>query len=640
VGFSLDHSFNDVAVLAAGGTGSSGRVGSVAFRNGNGFAVGSVEGGDEVGFEGIRANGDVSLFAAGGNLTPLVVNEAIDSLAGSIHLEGFDVAIQSPVSALSGDITVAVGAQTYSQGVGGTAMIAADLVHGGELRFLGSTGAGDTVTYADWSGAPLAFDFAWLDGIENLIGSSSASDQFHGPGAAASYRFGAGGTIEVGGVEVSGFENLFAGSGNDTFVVAPGGGLSGLLHGGGGVDLLDYAGYGSPVSVHLGAARATGFNGVTGVEIYRGSAFEDTLTGTAGNDTFTIYADNAGQVNGGTLFFSFEHLRGIGGADRFLFQNQATVGSVDGGAGDDLLQIDDRNLGGTHTYTITGNRITRNPSYLFTGLERIRLLLGPGDDTVVTGDYGLVQTFDGGAGNDFLRLGSGIYLRDSPMAFGGSTIHHSGFEGPFPPDTAPGEVLQVQTNQVPRPPQGNGFLVEDRFTPGGAAAGEALLQALSQQSGNAFSAVLAGQAVLLQLDGQQYLFRAPSSLDGSLTAPPPELIERLREQLRADGWAELAEAIEFAGPMSLISSDGPFPVDLASPVPPELLALLGNALAIDAAGELFSALEMLVFVPVTAADGVVAIFVAAVPVDEATRALLLEHLGEAAFTEMEEALAP
>src|SRR5690606_9029921 len=133
--------------------------------------------------------------------------------------------------------------------------------------------------------------------------------------------------------------------------------------------------------------------------------------------------------------------------------NQATVKSVDGGLGDDLLQIDDRDLGGTHTYTITGNRIRRNPDYVFSGIEGIRLLLGPGNDTVVTGDFGLVQSFDGGGGSDFLNLGPSVYLRDSPMPLGGSTIFHSGFERPFPPDTPPGGVLQIQANNVPRPQQ-------------------------------------------------------------------------------------------------------------------------------------------------------------------------------------------
>lgn len=734
--FTLAHSGNNVATLAAGGTGSAGRVGSIDFQGGNGFEVGSVEG-----IAGIRATGGVVLFSSGSYQETVFVNETIDSLDGSVHLTGYGVTINDLVSAPSGDITVAIGSGNFYQSEGGIAAIHADLVHGGSLSFLGGSATGDTVTYSDYSASPVVFDFASLGGIENLIGTSFASDQFNGPALAGNYQFTGGdmfevngvtvsgfenviggseddlfsfqdgsyltgtldggnglanrisyagfssaatvnletgvgsgvpsgfsniqvfngsshadtvigfqassnyqflsdGTFKVGGFEVGGFENLFAGSGNDTFAVAPGGGVSGLLHGGAGFDALTYENYGAPVFVNLGAANATGFSAIAGLERYLGSAFEDTFTGTSGDDTFTIHAANAGQVNGGSLFFSFEHLRGAEGADRFLFQNQAMVKSVDGGLGGDLLQIDDRDLGGTHTYTITGNRIRRNPDYVFSGIEGIRLLLGPGNDTVVTGDFGLVQSFDGGGGSDFLNLGPSVYLRDSPMPLGGSTIFHSGFEGPFPPDTPPGEVLQIQANNVPRPQQGIDFLVEDRFSPGeGAAmAGASLLQALSQQGGNAFSAVLAGQAVILQIDGQQYLVRAPASLDGTLTAPPAELIERLREQLRADGWAELADAIEFEGAMSLISSDGPFPVDLESAVPPDLLVLFGSSLALDAAGELFSALEMIAFVPVTADDGAVAIFAVVVPIDEGTRAILLEHLSEVAFREMGEAL--
>jgi hypothetical protein len=144
--------------------------------------------------------------------------------------------------------------------------------------------------------------------------------------------------------------------------------------------------------------------------------------------------------------------------------------------------------------------------------------------------------------------------------------------------------------------------------------------------------------VVLQIDGQQYLFGVPASLDGSLTAAPEEIIAQLRENLRADGWTELADAIGFDGPMTLISLDGPFPVDLSSPIPPELLPILAGNLAIDAARELFDALGMVVFIPVTAADGAVSIFAIAIPIDDATRALLLEQLNEAAFTELSDAL--
>src|SRR5690606_35961414 len=127
-----------------------------------------------------------------------------------------------------------------------------------------------------------------------------------------------------------------------------------------------------------------------------------------------------------------------------------------------------------------------------------------------------------------------------------------------------GEVLQVQTENVPLPRQDTNFQVEDRFTPGSGAGmtGENLLQALSQQGGNAFSSVIAGQAVVLQIDGQQYLFGVPASLDGALIAPPGELIERLRENLRADSWVELAAALGFEGPMTLVNTDGAFPLDL------------------------------------------------------------------------------
>lgn len=258
----------------------------------------------------------------------------------------------------------------------------------------------------------------------------------------------------------------------------------------------------------------------------------------------------------------------------------------------------------------------------------------------MTRDFGLTQTFDGGAGNDILDMGPGVFLAGSPMPLGSSTIFQNGFEGPLAPNTPPGEVLQVQTGNVPSPQQDIDSQVEDRFTPGNDSVMPAqnLLQALSQQGGNAFSAVLAGQAVVLQIDGQQYLFGVPANLDGSLTPPPAEIIAQLRENLRADGWAELADALGFEGPMTLVSLDGPIPVDLSTPIPPELLPILASSLATDAARELFDALGMVVFVPIAAADGAVSLFAIAIPIDDAIRALLLEQLNEPAFTELSEAL--
>ena len=511
----------------------------------------------------------------------------------------------------------------------------------------GGGGKANEISYAGFTtGAVLNLEVSAssgiLGGFSNIQGfnGSPQIDTVIGLQAPSLYQFSAGGLLTVGGFEVSGFDNLFAGPGNDTFIVGPGGGIPGILNGGAGFDVLNYSGYGTPVSVNLGVPSATGFGGIAALESYFGSPFIDTFTGTTANDTFTINADNAGNVNGSALFTSFEQLRGGAGADRFLFLNQASVGSVEGGIGNDLLEIDDRTLGGTNTYTVTAGQIVRNPTYRFSGIEGIKLLLGPGNDTVVTRDFGPTQSFDGGAGNDILDMGPGVFLAGSPMPLGSSTIFQTGFEGPLAPNTPPGEVLQVQTGNVPSPQQDIDFQVEDGLAPGNDSVMPAqnLLQALGQQGGNAFSAALAGQAVVLQIDGQQYLFGVPANLDGSLTPPPAEIIAQLSENLRADGWAELADALGFEGPMTLVSLDGPISVDLSAPIPPELLPILASSLATDAARELFDALEMVVFVPIAAADGAVSLFAIAIPIDDAIGALLLEQLNEAAFTELSDAL--
>lgn len=589
------------------------------------------------------ADGDIKLLAAG----DAFIDGAVASGNGDVEISGYNVTINQQVSALTGDIKVQIGSGEDSVDSGGTAAINADLLRGGMLRFTGGTGSMDTVTYAGYGeydeddvyiGPAVSFDISDLDSIEYLIGSSSTGDGLMGPSSSSVYEFDGPDAFAVEGVSVSSFENLFAGSGADLFHVSSGG-LTGHLSGGRGIDTLDYSEFGSPVTVDIAYATASGFGGINGLEKFKGSAGVDTFLGSSGDDTFNITAANAGRLNGVTDFASFENLGGGSGADYFRFLNQATVGSIDGGDDFDILDIDDRNLGGVNTYTITTNRISRNPSYLFSGIEGLQLLLGPGNDTVVSGGNGLVQNLNGGGGFDTLNLGPGVFLTGSPILIGGSSIFHTGFEGPTPGNA--NSILTNQTGNVPQPDSGPDSSSEDQYTLNNGGSGQdaaKLLQALGAQGGNAFAAALAGQAVVIQIDGQQFLLGAPASLDGTFSDPPAGLLRQLRENLSAGGWSELADAIDFEGSMILVSSDGSFAIDLSGTAPAEIAALLGENLAPGSTQELFAALEMAIFIPITSADGVVAILAVPIQPDPALLALLNELLNEQAFTELTGAL--
>ena len=123
---------------------------------------------------------------------------------------------------------------------------------------------------------------------------------------------------------------------------------------------------------------------------------------------------------------------------------------------------------------------------------------------------------------------------------------------------------------------------------------------------------------------------------GILSALPASVHVRLqlRENLSAGGWSELADAIDFEGAMILVSSDGSFAIDVGGTAPAEIAALLGENLAAGVTQELFAALETALFIPITSADGVVAILAVSIQPDPAILALLNELLNEQSFTEL------
>lgn len=504
----------------------------------------------------------------------------------------------------------------------------------------GGGGVSNEINYAGFlTGAVLDLQLAVSSGVEagfsniHVFGGSPNLDTVRGLTTASTYTFDGPSRVSVAGFEVNGFENLIAGSGADSFLVLSGGGIGGVLNGGGGYDRLDYSAYGSPVSVNVGNGNATGFGGVSGVEKFVGSLFSDTLSGGSGSDTFSITAVHAGNVNTGFDFASFERLIGGAGNDRFLFSNQATVESFDGGSGFDFFQLDDRNLGGINTYTVTSNSVSRNPFYSFSGIERIELLLGSGDDTVNSGSTGFEQFYDGGSGFDILNLGPGISLSGSPMAVGNSSVYHVNFEAPFP--NGGDEQLTIQTSNVPRIENlGNsGFQVTDQFS-------STAVQTLFQSRG-AFSAIassIVGQAVVIQIDGQQYLLGPPMSLDGTFGVPPAELINQLRRNLEPNVWIELAEAIDFDGSMILVYADGSWAIDLRGNAPVDIAAILTANLDLEAASELWAALEMDLVLSISPAEGPIAILAVPIVIDVETLALLADLLNDASFTELTAAL--
>jgi len=287
-------------------------------------------------------------------------------------------------------------------------------------------------------------------------------------------------------------------------------------------------------------------------------------------------------------------------------------------------------------------------------VEKLKLLLGPGDDTVVfRRGNGISLLLDGGSGFDTLAAGSKRFLQTGPFQLEGSTVVVENFEAPEKNDNPrPGGdtevILTQQTGQVQNPSlkNGEGGKVTDQFTDNRDGSGrspvENLMGLSNNPGGNAFGAaaasIIAGQAAVIMIDSDEYQLGAPASLDGTFSLPPVDATKDLRDSLAPDAWNELAAAIEFAGGMVLIMPDGPIAIDLGQALPAEIAPLMVDNLNADAAKELSAALEMAITIPLTSYDGAISIAVVPAAIAPEVAALLAEHIGDAAFAELTEAL--
>lgn len=176
----------------------------------------------------------------------------------------------------------------------------------------------------------------------------------------------------------TGNDTLSGGSGNDTLL---GGAGADANDGGAGTDTLSYAASTSGVTVDLVAGTGTGGDAqgdtITGIEVLIGSEYNDTLTGTIGDEQ--LYGAGGSDV-----------ISGGGGAD-WLY----------GGAGDDTITGAD---GVDHIYGDDGN------DHLIGGPGGDFLYGGNGNDWLeAQGDGDLL---DGGAGDDIMDggIGSDAYV--------------------------------------------------------------------------------------------------------------------------------------------------------------------------------------------------------------------------------------
>ena len=267
----------------------------------------------------------------------------------------------------------------------------------GTLTIQGSTGD-DTVTFVEKTGSA-AYTFNGGAGTDTLVGPDAGNTwTVTGTGA---------GSLN-GELDFTGVENLTGGAGADTFTIATGGSVSGIVDGGTidpaavTLNAIDFSARTAAVSVNLDTASATGVTAFTNVNVLIGStAGTDTLTGSSAGTTFLVTGVDAGiatfTVGPDAIaigFSGFENLTGGVNTDVFAVAVGGSVsGTLNGGLGADTLFGPDQNS----SWLVNGaNAGILNGATHFTGIET--LVGGTADDlfTIATGGS-IGGAIDGGA---------------------------------------------------------------------------------------------------------------------------------------------------------------------------------------------------------------------------------------------------
>ncbi|MFO0960028.1 MAG: hypothetical protein U0800_21770 [Isosphaeraceae bacterium] len=287
---------------------------------------------------------------------------------------------------------------------------------------------GPTSTYDDGSNR---LDF---EGIPNLRGGAGA-DRFVLAGTGL-------GQITA---------NLDGGAGDDVFTFAGDAQLVGSLDGSTGFDFLDFASFGSSVTVQLAGSNPAGFSGIepstlagpgfTGIDrVNAGGASQGSeLVGEDNASLWSIGARSVYTDSGGRRleFGGFATLQGGADRDRFEIGTDMT-GQLLGGDGDDLFvyTVDGTNVrgtidgqGGTNTLDLAGyTRAAKVDLPAGVGPAEGDLLRnianargGAGDDTLIGDENANVldgrggqNLVIGGAGNDTLATGGSGTLQGGP----------------------------------------------------------------------------------------------------------------------------------------------------------------------------------------------------------------------------------
>ena len=323
------------------------------------------------------ADGDDVLDGGAGS-DSLVGGLGNDTLRGG---DGDDILVGGIANGTSAGITQVYtndgGNDTFDGGDGTDIAYAYYTDHTGGIRFdLGNLAGNSAITM---DGA----DIGSFTSIERVIfRGGTGNDVVRGGGTLDTLVGNAGDDVLDGWY---GNDTLSGGLGNDTLI------------GGEGLDTATYVNSTAGVNVDLriqGAAQDTGGEGIdtlVDIEYLTGSNYGDTLRG---NDDFNLIVDNA--VSSTVALTQTDSLFGYGGNDSILVTRGtpaaavATIINMDGGDGDDFLEL----RGGTLSAALT-----TNAAGLSSPTNNYLVLGATSNDRNID-----VVSVDGGAGNDRIIL--------------------------------------------------------------------------------------------------------------------------------------------------------------------------------------------------------------------------------------------
>ena len=238
-----------------------------------------------------------------------------------------------------------------------------------------------------------------FDQINLIIGGSTSSNNFIGDNYNNTWNLndptGNAGTVSSAStsIQFQGFQNLYGGSGTDTFKFANAAFVSGLISGGAGTNSLDYTSRTGTVNVDLQLQTATGVGTTfTGIQKFFGNlAATSTITGPNLTNTWNITSGNAGTV-GTATFTGFTNVRGGTVNDTFLIGATGFLsGKLSDTTGTNTLNYSLRTTG------IVTNLQTGVATAIGGGISGINSIVGTSklDDQLTGADLDNVWTISG-----------------------------------------------------------------------------------------------------------------------------------------------------------------------------------------------------------------------------------------------------